>query len=117
MNKNEENVVDGEISVEKIDAAENQLDEKSENNVSIEVSEGYTTKNQKPRRKNKGKHQKMKQKLSKEQIERTKILPMKFSKKKLPCIAHLRKALKKNKESYKYWKPFCNPDGSYKTTE
>jgi len=90
--------------------------EKSEDNVS-HASNDYQTKKKQTTKNDKEKSRKNKLKMSKKQIERTKILPKKFSKMEQPCNAHLKKAMKKNKESYKYWKPFCNPDGSYKTTE
>merc|ERR1712096_444009 len=67
----------------------------------------------------KRKHSRKTKRMNKKQIKRTKILPKKFLKAKQPCQSHQRKFLSRNKvkNSYKFWKPICNKDGSYSTTD
>jgi len=100
-----------ETATEKTTETE-ESDAKSADDVSLT---DHTTESPKPHQT--GRDRKIKLKMSNKQIERTEILPIKFSNKELPCKAHLKRAMKVNKESYKFWKPFCNSDGSYRTNK
>merc|ERR1719427_157976 len=52
--------------------------------------------------------------MSEKHIERTKLLPTKYSTQKLPCESHRERFLKRKrvKNSFKYWQPVCKGDGS-----
>jgi len=63
------------------------------------------------------KHIKKSLRMNETEKEKTFYLPLEFFQKKLPCQAHLKKVNEKNKTGFIYWKPFCNADGSYSTSE
>merc|ERR1719354_1313772 len=86
-----------ETASEKTTEAE-ESDGKSSDDVSMM---DHTTESPEPHQT--GRDNKRKLKMSNKQIERTEILPIKFFNKELPCKAHLKRAMKVNKKSYKFW--------------
>jgi len=62
-------------------------------------------------------HQEKTMKMNSKDIKKTNKLPMKFSTTKLTCQAHIKKVYEKKKTGLVYWKPICNSDGTYSTTE